>query len=273
MTKQGLVGLLFVGGLVAAVPARASDPWETAGIFGADDSNVSRNTLSHGAVQIHDLDQAGAGIDQDWMIVPTIATHSYEARVYGGHVQFDWGQCPGCAQFERVSAAGAVLTEDVGVVNDGSGLLEESYDRSVRWMATASTTHEFVRVTGGGNFANGPNSVYTIRYWDTTYSIPRWNNSNGQTTVFLINSMVQAPAQVRVDFYNAAGTLLTSATTTVGPHQLFALNTASLGPLAGQSGHAYVSHTAGYGGLAGKAVALDPATGFSFDTPMVPIPD
>ena len=31
-----------------------------------------------------------------------------------------------------------------------------------------------------------------------------------------------------------------------------------------------MSHTCGYGGLAGKAVALEPATGFTFDTSLIP---
>ena len=49
------------------------------------------------------------------------------------------------------------------------------------------------------------------------------------------------------------------------------LSTASIPALAGQSGHAHVVHTAGYGGLSGKAVALEPSTGFTFDTAMIPI--
>jgi hypothetical protein len=33
-----------------------------------------------------------------------------------------------------------------------------------------------------------------------------------------------------------------------------------------------VAHDGAYGALAGKAVALEPATGFTFDTPLVPRP-
>jgi len=271
MTKQALVAFSLIGGLLLATPALAVDPWETAGVFGTDDTNASRNTLGHGAIQQHDIDQAGGGPDQDWIIVPTIARHSYEARLHT-MIRFDWGGCAVCSQFERVDAAGAILTEDAGVVNDGTGLSEESYDRTIRWIASASTTDEFVRITGDTDFANGPNAVYTIRFWDSTYSIPRWNNSSGQVTVFVINSLVQAPVQVRVDFYNAAGTLLASPTSTLNANSLLVINTSTIAALANQSGHAYVAHTAGYGGLAGKAVALEPATGFSFDTIMTPIP-
>ena len=31
-----------------------------------------------------------------------------------------------------------------------------------------------------------------------------------------------------------------------------------------------LTHDGGYGALSGKAVALEPATGFSFDSPMTP---
>jgi len=268
MSRQTLLPL-FVGLLLAALPARASDPWETAGPLGADDGNNTGNTLSHGSVQVHDLDPAGGAPDEDWMVAPTIARHSYEARA-NGPVRFSWGVCTPCAQFERVDAAGNVLTDDVSVVNEGG---VESYDRSVRWMATSSTTFDYVRVKGDTNVTNTAGSIYTVRFWDTTYSIPRWNNANGQVTVFLINSQVQVSATVRIDFYNAGGTLLATATTVIAPNSLWSVNTSSISALAGQSGHAYVSHTAGYGGLAGKAVALETATGFSFDTPMVPIPD
>lgn len=259
------VGLSLALG--AAAEVRAEDPWDLKG----DDGPSSLNTLSHGIVQQHDLDELGIN-DEDWMVVPTLAGHSYEARISGANVVFDKGANPGDGQFERVDIGGAILTEDVGVVNEGNPA-GESNDRSVRWIATANTISEFVRVTGTASTAEGPGDVYTMRFWDTTYAVPRWNNASGQVTVFLIQSLVQAAVTVNVDFYNPAGTLLTTATTTLQPHGLFVLNTATLPPLAGAGGHAYVSHTAGYGGLAGKAVALEPATGFSFDTPLIPIPD
>ena len=38
--------------------------------------------------------------------------------------------------------------------------------------------------------------------------------------------------------------------------------------LAGQSGTVTIASNAPYGALAGKVVALEPATGFSFDSPL-----
>jgi len=42
------------------------------------------------------------------------------------------------------------------------------------------------------------------------------------------------------------------------------LNTSTI--ISGASGSITIAHDAGYGGLAVKASALEPATGFSFDT-------
>jgi len=42
--------------------------------------------------------------------------------------------------------------------------------------------------------------------------------------------------------------------------------------VAGQGGTITLSHDGPYAMLAGKAVAVEPATGFTFDTPLVPRP-
>jgi len=46
------------------------------------------------------------------------------------------------------------------------------------------------------------------------------------------------------------------------------LNTATVAP--GTAGALTLAHDARYGDLSGKTVALEPSTGFSFDSPMVP---
>jgi hypothetical protein len=257
-----------VAALLAAAPARAIDPWEAPPF--PDDNSATLNTLGHGGEQIHDLDQGGTATnDIDWVTVPTLARHSYEVRLSNASVQFDWGACTDCAQFERVSAAGAILTDDVSTVNEG-GL--ESYDRSVRWIATANTTNEYVRITGNQDVSETSSSVYTLRYWDTTYSIPRWNHTGTQTTVVLVTNLTQNPVSVVVHFYSATGGLLATASYSLLPNALNVLSTGLIPALAGQSGHIHIAHTAGYGGLSGKAVALEPSTGFTFDTAMTPIP-
>jgi hypothetical protein len=267
MSKRiGLVMAAGVAALLVAAPVRAVDVWD-AGHFG-DDTAGTLNHLGHGSVQTHDLDQAGGGNDVDWMVVPTLARHSYEARLSGANQEYDWGACPDCAQFERVNSGGTILTDDVGTVNEG-GI--ESYVRSVRWIAGGNVTNEYIRVTGENTVTENANDIYTVRFFDTTYLVPRWNASGGQTTVFVISNVSQSSASGAVWFYNASGSPITSVSFTLSQNQLITISTASVPALAGQSGHAHVVHTAGYGGLSGKAVALEPATGFTFDTTMTPI--
>jgi hypothetical protein len=267
MSKRiGFGAGLAVVALLAAAPARAVDPWE-GGPLG-DDSAGSINALGHGSVQTHDLDQAGGANDVDWMVVPTLLRHSYEARLSDANQEYDWGACPTCAQFERVSSAGGILTDDVSTVNEGG---VEAYVRSVRWISGNNATNEYIRVTGDTNLTENASSVYTVRFFDTTYLVPRWNASGGQTTVFVISNVSQSPASGAVWFYNSSGSPITSVSFTLSQNQLTTISTAAVPALAGQSGHAHVVHTAGYGGLSGKAVALEPATGFTFDTVMTPI--
>jgi hypothetical protein len=253
----------------AASPALAVDPWEFNGY--GDDGPHRINTLTHGAEQWHDLDQAGGPIDQDWMHIPTVAGHSYEARVTGTNTPIN-SICQNiCGQFERVSKNGTVLQEDEGVIVGVPSFVTE--DRTIRWVASATLNQEYIRVTGETVNPSSVGSVYTIRFWDTTYSIPRWNAANGQVTVLFVQNVTERAVTGTIRFFSAAGTLLHTEPLAVGENQLKVFNTSSVPALVGQSGHAYVAHTAGYGGLAGKAVALEPATGFTFDTHMQAIPD
>jgi hypothetical protein len=50
---------------------------------------------------------------------------------------------------------------------------------------------------------------------------------------------------------------------------LLVLNTATIPAANGVSGSLSVSHDGRYGELAAKSVALEPATGFSFDSPAI----
>jgi hypothetical protein len=66
------------------------------------------------------------------------------------------------------------------------------------------------------------------------------------------------------------GVLLHTEVTTHAPKSLLVFNTSTIPALLGVSGTVTVSHDGRYSDLAGKGVALEPATGFSFDSPMVP---
>jgi hypothetical protein len=56
----------------------------------------------------------------------------------------------------------------------------------------------------------------------------------------------------------------------LGAKNVLIFNSATIPALLGVSGTVTVAHDGRHGDLAGKGVALEPATGFSFDSPMLP---
>jgi len=112
--------------------------------------------------------------------------------------------------------------------------------------------------------------TYEIRARETTCTFPRFNNSATQVTVVVVQSSIPRPVNGTLWFWNSAGTLLASAPVSLGSHGAMVLNTSTVAGASGASGSITLTHDAPYGALAGKAVALEPATGFTFDTPLVP---
>jgi hypothetical protein len=278
MRNKTLIGAaLALAALAAAPPAHAVDLWEAGYIpdDGVNEFGLTGNTLSPGLAQLHDLDENLSGTnDQDWATVPTVRYHSYEARVSGYSADFATTPCSGCAQFERVDRSGAILTEDVGTVNGGPGTGNgPASDRSVRWISSpsANSTFDFVRVRGSADPEDSTH-VYTLRYWDTTYRVPRWNAANGQTTVLVVTSLSQATVVARIHFFGEDASLVATEEVFLTRNKPFVLSSAAQPALSGKSGYALIVHNGGYGALTGKAVSVDPATGFTFDTVLEAIP-
>jgi hypothetical protein len=73
-------------------------------------------------------------------------------------------------------------------------------------------------------------------------------------------------------FWNAAGALLHEEPFTLPPHGELVFPSQNNPDLIGKSGSITVAHDGRHGALAGKAVALEPGTGFTFDTPLVSRP-
>ena len=117
----------------------------------------------------------------------------------------------------------------------------------------------------------GPDDTYRLRLYETTLAGARFNNAGGQGSVVFLQNPTRQPVNARVYFWSAAGTLLTSAAVTVPAKGTQVMQVAQFAALAGQSGSFTVTHDAPYGTFGGKAVSLDPA-GFSFDTPLRPLP-
>ena len=64
----------------------------------------------------------------------------------------------------------------------------------------------------------------------------------------------------------ATGTLAGQQTFTLAPRALLVLNTGAIA--SGGAGSLTIAHDGPYGALAGKTVALEPSSGFSFDAPL-----
>jgi hypothetical protein len=257
-------GRLLAAGLAfwATSAVHAADRWEAA----AYDSPDTENVLRHGVVQTHDLESAGAAADQDWMRIVCKPRHSYELSVRG----LRWGcSGAGCAQLLVQNSSGTPVAagsqggDDVGLP-DGSSL-----GARTAFSSNAGAV-VLVRVLGWTT-ATAEASSYDIQLRDTTLFVPRWNNTATQTTVLVLQNTANHEMGGRISFHDADGALLTFVDVLVPQHGVHLLQTASIAALQGRSGSATIAQ-APYAALVGKAVALEPATGFTFDTTIVPLP-
>lgn len=248
---------------VAMAPvALATDRYES--FLGAglgDDTGGSYVELLHGRIRAHDLQDAGVP-DLDWSFVQETPNHSYEVTVMNTALRFRSAPTAGFATFNRCDTGGTILTPGTPL-----NLYDGAF--AARWISTVAG-YTYIRITGFAGL--GADSGYEVQMRDSTYSIPRWNNTASQVTVFLIANTKGQAVTGNVYFYSPGGTLLATQPLSVPAHGLQIVNTSSIAALAGLSGSAQIAHLGGYGALSGKAVSLEPTTGFTFDTAMSPIP-
>ena len=141
---------------------------------------------------------------------------------------------------------------------------------SLRWENTSGVvvTNQHVRVRSAGcASACDAGDRYRLRAWETTASVARLNNAGGQATVLVLQNDRRAPrracALLEAGRHGPAVPPFAS-----GARASVVIDTSGLPGLGGQSGSITVSHAGAFGALAGKAVSLQPATGFAFDTPL-----
>ena len=245
---------------------QAEDPWER--LF--DDDVLTENLLRQGAVQFHDLEPGLPGVDEDWMRVVTLPRRSYEARVSGGR----WDDAPRrvAQHFDRVDPAGDVLTPGVVLSEDQSIVNLIALGMTVRWMSGTVESPTYLRVKAEPGLDATFLRPYTVVFQDTTLMVPRFNNSATQHTIFILQNISSRTISAHMHFYDAGGVLIATVVEDVPSYAVRALATSAFPALAGQAGGAQIAHTGGYGELLGKAVALEAATGFTFDTPMLLVP-
>jgi hypothetical protein len=256
--RRSLRLALSVGLVLGVAGTAPADVWDVQ--TDSDNTTATENELVHGSDQLHDLGALpGPAPDQDWFRLSQKSYSSYE--VVADATSGDIGAT---LNLDRIASDGSTVLQSSAAIGVG-------YSRSLRWANTTAgaVNDQYVRVTSGACTTDcGPDDVYRVRFAETTYAVPRFNNAGSQITVLLLQNPASYTINGNVYLWNAAGTLIATSPFSLAARQLMVLNTASVA--AGLGGALTVAHDGRYGDLAGKTVALEPATGFSFDSPMVP---
>jgi Metallo-peptidase family M12B Reprolysin-like/Calx-beta domain len=223
------------------------------GTINDDDGADAGSELAHGSRQVRTFD------GPDTFGIAQRAFSSYEVVVDEAS-----GDVVPVA-LERIGPDGTTVLQTSQPAGAGTGQA-----RSLRWENSNSgdVLDQTVRVTSGDCTTNcGPDDTYRVRAYETTLAIPRFNNFGTQVTVLLLQNPTDGPISGNIYFWDAAGVQVATQAFSLAAKNLLVLNTATVAGANGVSGSLSVSHTGRYGELAAKSVALEPSTGFSFDSP------
>jgi hypothetical protein len=245
---KSIIRVLMVSTFIASAHA---DVWD-----GNDDQTSKPHDLTHGSDEAHDLAaRPGPVADVDWSRVPQEAYSSYEVTIDAVTSQVQK------IELTRFDASGSTLLQTALPPNVVGGT-----SRVLEWVNGSVPAFNMIRVQGAAcDAACDMDASYRIRAAETTIAVPRFNNSGTQVTVLLIQNTRPTARSGTVYFWNSSGALSGTSSMTIPARGELVLNTSTIAP--GVSGSITIAHDAGYGGLAVKSVALEPATGFSFDTP------
>jgi hypothetical protein len=216
--------------------------------------------LVHGSNELEDLAAIGGSGNSDFYSMSQKPRSSYEVLVDATS-----GDIGPTLAVDRLAPDGTTVVQSSLPTGPG-------FSRSLRWVnSTAGEINtETIRVSSAAcGTGCGPDDVYNIHAFETTYSVPRFNNAGTQVTVLLLQNPTNYDINGEVYFWDAAGAPTGAPVAfSLSPKELIVLNTATVAP--GVGGAVTVANDGRYGDLSGKTVALEPATGFSFDSPMLP---
>jgi hypothetical protein len=267
MRSRIRLGLALALALFCARNAAAHDYWDQA--TDQDDSPATDNQLIHGSVQQHDLQaSAGPAADVDFYGFKSSFYSSYEAVI--DSMSGDLDLIGDDTNFNRLDSSGTTVLQ-ISEEADHESILVASTARALRWVNGLTAEYQVLRVQSAScGTTCGPEDQYRIRFFNTTIAVPRFNNSGGQFTVLIIQNPTGWNRHITgiVNFWRAAdGGFLGQVPFDLDAKAALVLNTAAVAGPAGQSGTITIAHDGGYGNLAVKAVAIEPTTGFSFDSP------
>jgi hypothetical protein len=245
-------GLAFLTALLLGQGAGA-DEWDAA--TADDDGTGTSNVLVHGSAQVHDVQAVGGTADQDWYRVLVRPMSSYQMVIDGQTSELNLE----VDDFQRLTEFGTPL-QSTSTPDDSGLVLDLSWRHGTNPAAT-----QLVRVRNAAcGTACECNVRYRIRFYETTYTVPRFNNTATQTTLLVLHN--RSIRSCVADIYLLGGSTVVQTGAALSAGETAVINTATDAP--NQSGAVRVAHDCGYGTLAGKAVAVEPATGFTFDTLM-----
>jgi uncharacterized repeat protein (TIGR01451 family) len=255
-------GFLVTTGVVAPAPGVVDLVSDNNLAADTDRIGEPLQEVAHGSSEARAIAPGGAGYY--WMRQQPRA--SYEVLVDGLSGDLS-GATP--VALER-------LGPDLATVLGQAQAAGLGHARSLRWqnLSPAAVDGELLSVRSTGCSTDcGADDRYRIRAWDTTYRIARFNNAAGQDTVVIVQNPTSAPVEGVLWFWGPSGGLLASQPFgPLAPRGLLVLNSGTVPGLAGQAGSVTITNDAPYASLAGKAIAIDPPTGATYDTPMMPRP-
>ena len=250
----------FALALTSPVNATLGDATADGVIVDDDGVPAGDRELVHGSTVTADLAaDPGPTADRDDYRLAQAPYASYEVVLDAAS-----GDVAPGVRLDRIASDGSTVLQAAPPLGTGTA-------RSLRFQNRLGVplVGQSIRVGSAAcGTACGPDDTYRLRAYETTASIPRFNNSATQVTVVVVQNQSAAPVAVALDFWDAAGAHLATQSGTVEARGALVLNTSTVIGLAGASGSLTVTHDGAYGALGGKAVALEPATGLSFDSPL-----
>ena len=237
-----------------ASAAAATDEWDAAAIKD-NTASTTRNEPQRGVTQYHDLQAVGGVADEDWYVLPVSTFRRYQ--IFVGEVTGDT-PIDNADFLELYDAAGTTL---IATATAAPG----ATSKIIRFNSGPDSLFK-VRVKGNTN--SSANARYGFSFSEGTYYCPRYNQSGTQVSVLIVQNTTNGNCGVSADFYDEAANYLGSANPAAPLPWggMWVLPVGSVPGLPGTKGSVRVHSFCSPSGLKIKAVALEAATGFSFDT-------
>jgi uncharacterized repeat protein (TIGR01451 family) len=249
----------------ASVTGGAPDP-VAANDADSEDTLVvvqARTEIAHGSQLRADLRALGGIADEDLYRLRQDPYASYEVVVDEASGDVGLGTGP---SLDRVSVDGSTVLQTSVAAGSGPA-------RSLRFRNRTSgpIDDQLVRVRSLSCGSDcGPDDAYRLRARETTLRVPRFNNAGTQQTVLLLQNATGAPVSGTVRAWRTDGSLAGESDVALVPQGMAIVDTAAMAP--GIGGSMTIDHDGPLGAVVGKAVSLEPSTGFSFDSPAVSRP-